>query len=130
MWMTAINFVFRSKGGQAMLAFLIIMAVVGGYKIKISSLENDLNEVMAEKNNIELKNNICEADLGQVKFAVSRQNKMIDELKAKNEKLAKEAEEAVKDSFTPPAVIKRVMHQAPGHVEMNKFMEELEGGLS
>ena len=41
-----------------------------------------------------------------------------------NLKLDKEAEEAVKDSFTPPEVIKRVVQGPPGHVEMNKFMND------
>ena len=55
---------------------------------------------------------------------------LIDNLKSDNERLAREAEEAVKESFTPPEVIKRVLHTKPGYEEMNIFLEELQGGLS
>lgn len=118
-----------SKQGKIIFGILFILALIAGYKWKISSLEGKLDRAKSDNATMQIRNKICESDMGVLKISVDRQNIMISDLQATNEVLAADADRRAEESFREPEEIERIVHGGSGPMPMNDFMEELFRGV-
>lgn len=123
-----LNFL-TSKTGKIAVVIIIVMAMIASYKWKISSLEGKLDRAKSENATMQVRNKICESDMGVLKNSVDRQNAIISDLQATNEVLAADADRRAEESFREPEEIERIVNEGSGPGPMNDFMEELFGGV-
>lgn len=129
MWWTWVLKLVTSKQGMIVVGVLVVLAMFAGYKWKISSLEGQLDRAKADNATMQIRNKICESDIGVLKNSVERQNGVIEDLQATNEILELEKSRRAEESFRSPEEVDRIVNEGSGPMPMNDFMEELFRGV-
>ena len=124
MWLTMIMNFAGSKTGKIVIAGLIILALIGGYKLKISSLERQIDRLRAEKADVAIRNKICQADLGALLISVDNQNAHVEELERLNNELNTAAVEAASSAISTPEEIDAAI-EGVGPEVLNNFYKEV-----
>lgn len=114
-----------SKQGKIVIGVLVVLAVIGGYKWKISSLQSKLDRAKAENATMQIRNKLCQSDLGMLKNSVDRQNGLIDRLKTDKDTLEEDAKKRAVDAIRPPEEVEVIVNADSGPVSMNKFLTDI-----
>lgn len=125
MWLTVVMKFFGTKTGKMVMVAIVVMALIGGYKWKISGLENKIESLTALNATEQIRNKLCQADIQALQVSVDHQNEKVAELEKVNLEMTIASAESAREAFTDPAEIERLVKAGNGPVAMNNFMKEL-----
>jgi hypothetical protein len=74
---------------------------------------------------MQIRNKICQTDLGMLKVSVDRQNNKIDQLKIDNDILEEDATRRATEAIRTPEEVEVIVNADSGPESMNQFLTDI-----
>ena len=116
-----------SRNGKILICVMVGLAIIGGVRWKVSSLEREIDRLQVKNANEQIRNKLCQADLGALMVSVEDQNRKVAELEQVNRAMTIASAESAREELTGPVEVDRVVMEGTGPVVLNKFMNDIFG---